>query len=139
MRLQHVHTLQHYLQEMAAESVLSSLTAESRASVKAAAALLPHLLAQLSLRCRGPSHGLQGERLSLPRNGPLIIGGVALLPFRHSTFSGPMTASTSSFYLQLLSGSTTTSSSTSSFTLQLLLWHYDCKHFVELQLPSSGL
>ena len=58
MRLQHVHTLQHYLQELAAENVLSQLSQESRCSIRAASALLPHLLARLSLRCRGPSHGL---------------------------------------------------------------------------------
>ena len=44
MRIQHVHTLQHYLQEMAAENILGRLTKAARASISASSALLPHLL-----------------------------------------------------------------------------------------------
>ena len=44
MRIQHIATLQHYLQEMAAESVLGQLSASSRASIRAASSLLPCVL-----------------------------------------------------------------------------------------------
>ena len=55
MRIQHLHTLQHYLQELAAENVISALKSKARSSVKAGALLLPHYLE--TLRCRGPVYG----------------------------------------------------------------------------------
>ena len=50
MRLQHIGTLQHYVQEMAAENALGRLSPASRKSINAAASLLPHLL-EHSFRC----------------------------------------------------------------------------------------
>ena len=44
MRIQHVATLQHYLQEMAAESVLGKLPTSSRESIKISASMLSPLL-----------------------------------------------------------------------------------------------
>ena len=47
MRLQHMATLHHYVQEMAAENVMGKLSCPARKSVSAASSLLPHLLDQL--------------------------------------------------------------------------------------------
>ena len=47
MRIQHIGTLQHYLQEMAAESVLGRLSPASRESIRAASSLLPYTLGSL--------------------------------------------------------------------------------------------
>ena len=48
MRLQHIQTLQHYLQELAAETVLGRLTSQARHAVDAAVQLLPFFLRSLA-------------------------------------------------------------------------------------------
>ena len=47
MRIQHIATLQHYLQEMAAEAVFGKIASSSRESIKSASALLPCFLNSL--------------------------------------------------------------------------------------------
>ena len=47
MRIQHLATLQHYLQEMAAESVLGKMPANARRSIKVSASMLSPLLSSL--------------------------------------------------------------------------------------------
>ena len=48
MRIQHVSTLEHYLQELAAENIYADLSPSARKSVQAACALLPVMLASLT-------------------------------------------------------------------------------------------
>ena len=48
MRIQNIGTLQHYIQEMAAESIIGQLSQRSRLSISAASSLLPHLLDQIA-------------------------------------------------------------------------------------------
>ena len=47
MRIQHVATLQHYLQEMAAEAVLGKLSKPSKNAVQSASSMLTHLLSTI--------------------------------------------------------------------------------------------
>ena len=79
MRIRHVRTLQHYLQDMAAEHVLGHLPERARSSVRVAPLAAFFFSCLPCDHCRGPVKGLgaclHGEHLLVPRSGLLTSGG----------------------------------------------------------------
>ena len=77
MRIQHIATLQHYLQEMAAEAVFGKIASSSRESIKSASALLPCFLLILCSCCQGACFGMHTCHVLAPSvalKWPVIYG-----------------------------------------------------------------